>query len=48
MIHSWLVHASNANNSKDNRYVLLCTYLKQHSDFREGIYARREPFDLVS
>ncbi len=48
MIHSWLVHASNTNNSKDNRYVLLCTYLKQHSDFREGIYARREPFDLVS
>ena len=48
MIHSWLVHASNTNNSSKNRYVLLCTYLKQNSNFREGIYAKREPFHLTS
>lgn len=48
MIHSWLVHASNTNTSDSNRYVLLCTYLKQYSDFRSGEYARRVPFKLVN
>lgn len=47
MIHSWLVHASNTNTSDSNRYVLLCTYLKQYSDFRSGEYARRVPFKLI-
>ena len=47
MIHSWLVHASNTNTSYSNRYVLLCTYLKQYSDFRSGEYARRVPFKLI-
>ncbi len=46
LIHSWLVHASNINNSDKNRYVLLCTYLKEHTDFRSGAYARRTPFTL--
>ena len=46
LIHSWLVHASNTNNSNNNRYALLCTYLKEHTDFRSGSYAQREPFTL--
>ena len=46
LIHSWLVHASNTNNSDNNRYALLCTYLKEHSNFRSGTYARRTPFSL--
>ena len=47
LIHSWLVHASHKNNSNGNRYALLCTYLKEHSDFRKGEYAKRIPFPLV-
>ena len=46
MIHSWLVHASNQNLSSENRYALLCTYLKEHTDFRKGTYAKRTPFNL--
>jgi len=46
LIHSWLVHASHKNNSNGNRYALLCTYLKEHSDFRQGEYAKRTPFPL--
>ena len=46
LIHSWLVHASNTNNSDNNRYALLCTYLKEHTDFRSGSYAQRVPFTL--
>ena len=46
IIHSWLVHGSHTNNSNKNRYALLCTYLKEHTDFREGEYAKRIPFSL--
>lgn len=48
MIHSWLVHASNDNNSKANRYALLCTYLKKDANFRPGNTAKRKPFRLIS
>ena len=46
LIHSWLVHASNNNNSKNNRNALLCTYIKEGADFRSGSYAKREAFKL--
>ena len=46
LIHSWLVHASNTNNSNANRYALLCTYLKDQTNFRSGSYAKRTPFTL--
>jgi ectoine hydroxylase-related dioxygenase (phytanoyl-CoA dioxygenase family) len=46
LIHSWLAHASHVNNSNKNRYALLCTYLKEHTDFRKGTYAKRIPFSL--
>ena len=47
-IHSWLVHASNNNNSMKNRNALLCTYIKEGADFREGNYAKRKSFNLKS
>ncbi len=47
MIHQWLVHSSNDNNSVNNRYVLLCTYLKKGASFRPGKTAKRKPFKLV-
>ena len=46
LIHSWLVHASNTNNSQTNRNVLLCTYIKEGADFRAGNYAKRKSFEL--
>ena len=46
LIHSWLVHASNTNNSKKNRNALLCTYIKKGADFRAGNYAKRKSFEL--
>ena len=45
-IHSWLVHASNNNESNNNRNALLCTYIKEGADFRSGNYANREAFSL--
>lgn len=45
-LHSWLVHASNSNKSKENRNALLCTYIKKGADFRAGNYAKREAFEL--
>ena len=47
-IHSWLVHASNNNNSTKNRNALLCTYIKEGADFRAGNYAKRKSFNLKS
>ena len=46
LIHSWLVHASNTNNSQNNRNALLCTYIKEGADFRAGNYAKRKSFEL--
>ena len=46
LIHSWLIHASNTNNSQTNRNVLLCTYIKEGTDFRAGNYAKRKSFEL--
>ncbi len=47
MIHSWLVHASNDNNSSLDRNALLCTYIKEGADFRAGNYAKRKSFNLL-
>jgi len=47
MIHSWLVHASNDNNSHIDRNALLCTYIKEGADFRAGNYAKRKSFNLL-
>ena len=47
IIHSWLVHASNDNLSNNNRYALLCTYIKKDASFRTGNYAKRKPFNLI-
>ena len=46
LIHSWLVHASNNNESQKNRNALLCTYIKEGADFRSGNYAKRKSFEL--
>ena len=46
MIHSWLVHASNDNNSSSERNALLCTYIKEGADYRSGNYAKRKSFHL--
>lgn len=46
LIHSWLVHASNTNNSLKNRNALLCTYIKKGAEFRAGNYAKRKSFEL--
>lgn len=46
LIHSWLAHASNTNNSKKNRNALLCTYIKKGANFRAGNYAKRKSFEL--
>lgn len=47
-IHSWLVHASNNNESCENRNALLCTYIKEGADFRSGNYAKRKSFELYN
>ncbi len=47
IIHSWLAHASNDNESKKNRNALLCTYIKQGANFRSGNYAKRQSFNLM-
>jgi|TARA_B100001094_G_C18154073_1_gene785399 phytanoyl-CoA hydroxylase len=47
IIHSWLVHASNDNLSDNNRYALLCTYIKKGAAFRAGNYAKRKSFNLI-
>src|SRR3990167_7650851 len=41
-IHGHLVHASNANQTNEWRYVLLNTYIKKDEPFRSGRYAKRE------
>ena len=46
MIDKWLVHASHDNLSNENRYSLLCTYIKEGSNFRAGRYAQRKSFTL--
>ena len=46
MIDKWLVHASHDNLSDENRYSLLCTYIKEGSNFRAGRYAQRKSFTL--
>ena len=47
IIHSWLAHASNDNDSARNRNALLCTYIKQGANFRSGNYAKRQSFNLI-
>ncbi len=41
-LHSYFVHASRVNATKEFRYVLLCTYIRQGASFRAGQYAKRE------
>lgn len=45
-IHSQFVHGSRMNQTKDYRFVLLCTYIRQGAGFRAGRYAQREPIAL--
>ena len=46
-IHSYLVHASNPNTTKDRwRQVLLSTYIRKGEKFRPGKYAQREEVEL--
>lgn len=46
-IHSFLIHASNPNTSKDRwRQVLLSTYIRKGEKFRPGKYAVREEVEL--
>jgi phytanoyl-CoA hydroxylase len=41
-IHGHIVHGSNSNQSDQNRYVLLNTYIRTGETFRSGNYAQRE------
>lgn len=45
-IHGHLVHGSNPNTTKEWRYVMLNTYIRQGENFRPGNYAQREMVEL--
>jgi ectoine hydroxylase-related dioxygenase (phytanoyl-CoA dioxygenase family) len=46
-IHGYVVHGSYQNHSKDNRYVLLNTYIRAKEHFRAGQTAKREEVELA-
>ncbi len=46
-IHGYVVHGSHQNRSKENRYALLNTYIREKEPFRAGRTAKREEFELI-
>lgn len=45
-LHAHFAHGSNVNASKDFRYALLCTYIREGAYFRPGRYAQRSASKL--
>lgn len=46
-LHAYFVHGSHINKSRDFRYALLCTYIREGAKYRSGRYAKRNAIPLT-